>query len=328
MPLGPVRDKVLYGILQKRAGVHPYSLVRWVVGVAFTVGVALLPLLDVIRFDLWGGNHVYLGEQRPLLDVLRAFAFPFLAVNIAIVLVTRLLGRYLCGFVCPVGSLARFAEWARFRTRKGQRQFLAPLFVLLVCALMAAITFSFWVDWRVFADGSALAIALSSLFLGGTTLVLFGTVQVLGLRFCRDWCPSGVYFAALGHQTVNGIEFAHPETCTDCKACERVCPVDLEPRDMAGGPYRGGLGFYGDGMSNFALCLRCGDCVIACEGANARRGDPLPLRMGHLAPQAREHRDGVRETPPAGAAPARRKSAGPERAGAPREGAACRSQES
>lgn len=83
---------------------------RWVIGIAFTVGVALLPLLDVIRFDLWGGRHVYLGQERPLIEVLRAFAFPSLAINIAIVPATRLVGRYPCGFVYPVGCLARFAE--------------------------------------------------------------------------------------------------------------------------------------------------------------------------------------------------------------------------
>lgn len=307
MPVGELRDRILYGILHRRGGIHPYALVRWVIGIGFTIGIALLPLLDVIRFDLWGGRHVFLGEQRPLIDVLRAFAFPFLAVNIAILLVTRLLGRYLCGFVCPVGSLARFAEWARFTTRRGTRQYLAPLFVLASCTLLAAITFSFWVDWRVFRDGSPLAIGVSTSFLLSMALGLFGICQWLGLRFCREWCPSGVYFAALGHTSSNGIEFAHPESCTDCGACAKVCPVDLEPRAMAGGPYRGGLGLYGDSMSNFANCLRCGDCVIACEGANARRDEPLPLRMGFLDQRAREHRNGVRAVPEAGLAPDRRR---------------------
>ena len=308
MPVGLLRDKILYGILHKRRGVHPYALIRWVIGIGSTVAIALLPLLDILRFDLWDGRHHVLGEPSTFIETLRAFAFPFLALNIAIVLVTRLVGRYLCGFVCPVGSLARFAEWARFTTRKGTRQYLAPLFVLSSCTVLAAITFNFWVDWHVFVEGSPLAIGISATFFASMALGLFGICQWLGLRFCREWCPSGVYFAVLGHRSVNGIEFAHPETCTDCGACAKVCPVDLEPRSMAGGAYRPGLGLYGDGMSNFANCLRCGDCVIACEGANARVDEALPLRMGFLDEPAREHRNDVRATPPPGRAPARRRA--------------------
>lgn len=256
----------------------------------FTLGIAALPAFGVIRFDLWGGNHVYLGERLGLVEVAKAFAFPFLGVNILIVIASRLVGRYLCGFVCPWGAIARIAEWLTWNERKRKHRWVGTTTLLLFSLTMAAITFSFWVDWRVFRDGSPLAIGLSAGFILVTTLVLHVGGLKIGMGFCKDWCPSGLYFAVLGPETQNGIEFSSPDHCTDCKACDRVCPVDLLPREMSGGAHRDGTGFYPDGMSNFSLCIRCGDCVKVCEATTEKNEGPVPLRMGFLPEGARESR--------------------------------------
>jgi polyferredoxin len=288
MPVGRKREKVLYGLGRKRGSVHRYTWIRWGVGVLATVGVVLLPALDVLRFDLWGGRHVWLGEQMSFQEVAKAFAFPFLAINIAIILASRLAGRYLCGFVCPIGSLSRLFEWFRFENHRGHMRFLALFGGLALCALLVVTTFSFWIDWRVFAEGSPAWIGASAVALVGGTVVLWEGLRRLGLRFCRDYCPSGVYFAVLGPKSSFGVEFAHPDACTDCHACEATCPMDLMPREMSGGAYREGRGFYPEAMSNFALCIRCGDCVAACEGTTARNQTPTPLRLGFLPPDARD----------------------------------------
>lgn len=286
MPLGTMRVKVLRGVARGRGRPHRYTIVRWIVATVTTIGIALLPILDVLRFDLWNGQHVYLGQQLDFATVARRFAFPFLFVNIAIVLVSRFLGRYLCGFACPYGALARLAEWTH--SEQPRLRFVGgPRGVIFAASLLlAAITFSFWIDWRVFVQGTALARTLSGAFLLGTTVALYAAASQLGLAFCRDWCPSGVYFAVLGHETNAGIAFAHPESCTACGACEKVCPMDLEPRDLASGASRPGNGLYPDGLSNHAQCIRCGDCVVACEQVTARKDEPTPLVLGWLPSSA------------------------------------------
>jgi polyferredoxin len=283
MPLGRNREKTLHGLATKRGTVHRYTWIRWAVAVVFTAAIAALPLTGTLRFDLWSGRHMYLGEELDFVTVAKRFAFPFLGVNVLIIVATRFLGRYLCGFVCPYGSLARLAEWLRFREVKRKRtQLIRMAGMLSICLTLAAITFSFWVDWRVFVEGSALALTLSSVFLFGMTFALYGSVMWLGLHFCHEWCPSGVYFALLGPETKNGIEFAHPETCTECKACEVVCPMGLPPTEMASAP-RSGAGLYPDWMSNDSLCIRCGDCVAVCEDATRRHEVATPLEMGWLS---------------------------------------------
>lgn len=280
------RSKTLFGLGAKRGRLHRYTAVRWSLGIALTIAVALLPITGTLRFDFWAGNNSYLGESVGWVEAAKAFAFPFLGINIAILLASRFLGRWLCGFVCPIGNLNRLAEWARWRRKKGGARFLGGSVVFLACALLAAITFSFWVDWRVFAEGSVVARSLAGAFLLGTTGVLFFTVSSLGMRFCRDYCPSGVYFAVLGPTSATGVEFVNPEECTDCHACESVCPVDLKPRELIGGEPRPGTGFYPDGLSGLANCLRCGDCIAVCEETTGEETGPTPLRLGPLSKEA------------------------------------------
>ena len=191
MPLGQDRERILYRLLSRVRGIHRYTLWRWAVGVVFTIGIALLPITRTLRFDLWRGEHYWLGERVDIVGTAKAFVFPFLFVNIAIILVTRWIGRYLCGFVCPVGSLARLSEWSRYEKGGRFRRLVGAPAILALCILMGAITFSFWVDWRVFVDGSPLAKSLSGGFLAAMILGLYGLTHHVGLRFCRDWCPSG-----------------------------------------------------------------------------------------------------------------------------------------
>lgn len=289
MVLGDKRIRALYGILHKSKSMHRYTRWRWIVGIVATIGVALLAWTKTMRFDLWGGEHYYLGERVSLIQAARGFAFPFLAVNIVIILTSRISGRYLCGFVCPVGSLSRLGEWARFTERRAAHRIVAPIVIFVASLVMTAITFSFWVNWRVFQDGSSLAMGISALFLVGGTASLFLLISRAGMGFCHDWCPSGAYFAVLGQETVNGVAF-HKEACTDCGVCTTVCPMDLDPKHMSGGPRRGSSGLYADYMSNFALCIRCGDCVVGCEEIGTRGQTTSALSMGWLPADKRESR--------------------------------------
>lgn len=52
MAIGSKRIRALYGLLHKRGGWRFYSVIRWGVGILFTVMAALLPLTDMMRFDL------------------------------------------------------------------------------------------------------------------------------------------------------------------------------------------------------------------------------------------------------------------------------------
>ncbi len=280
----PQRARLLRSLARKR-NLHRYDRWRIAIGLAATVGIAALPLTGTLRLDLWGGRHMVLGEELGFAEALKAFAFPFLAINVGIILLTRLAGRYLCGFACPVGNLARLGEWTQRAHGPEEHPRIRAFGLLGLCALLAGITLSFWVDLRVFVEGSALARSISAGALFGLTGVLFLGARRLGMGFCRELCPSGIYFALLGPESKTGIEYAHPEHCTDCGVCDQVCPVDLAPRQLLEGIHEPGRGLYPEGLTSLGLCLRCGDCVRGCEGVNAKKDQELPLRLGILSEQ-------------------------------------------
>jgi polyferredoxin len=283
MTLGKLREKTLYGLWKARRTPHRYTLWRWVLGLVFTSLVLALPLSGLFHFDLWNGRHTVAGKFVSFPEAAKRFAFPFLALNIAILLATRFLGRYLCGFACPVGNLARLFEWARTRREQLRR---ARVVCALVCLLLSYAVLAFWVDARVLWRGDAAWRCGAWTFLLVTTLGLYELSRRVGLSFCQRWCPSGIYFAVLAHEGPTGIELAHPRACTECGVCDRVCPMNLQPRALASSTPSQDRGWYGDTFSNSALCIRCGDCVAACEGVQAKtsRGDDalVPLRMGFL----------------------------------------------
>ncbi|MCP3916480.1 MAG: hypothetical protein GY711_13060 [bacterium] len=285
MPLGKAREKILNKLARGKS-THRYTSWRWIVALVGTGGVSLLSLTNTLRFDFWGGKHYYLGQEMSLVEVTKAFAFPFLAINILIAVASRSVGRYLCGFGCPVGALSRLGDWSRWQVNSRKHVLMRLLGVLGASLILAVITFGFWVDWRVFVHGSTEAQLIAGGFLLGLVGVLFVGAYWAGLRFCREWCPSGVYFALLGPETYNAIELSTPETCIDCKVCDRVCPMDLTPRNLGSDVPRGAAGFYPAALSNYSLCIRCGDCVKVCDAVTEKQEGPTPLTMGFLSKEA------------------------------------------
>lgn len=282
------RSRTLFGLSVRRGRLHRYSIYRWIVGIVFTAAVSALPFTGLMRLDVLGGENSVGGEVTPTLVAVRTFAFVFLGINIGIILASRFLGRWLCGFVCPVGSMNRFAEWVRWRTRKLKLRALGGLGIFAACFALANVAVAFFI-----APGSLLAApprvqaaiaAVVFAIAGG----LFAIVHFLGMRFCREFCPSGVYFAVLGPKSATGVEFAHPENCTDCGACTAVCPVYLEPKHILDDKPREGMGFYPDGLTNLANCLRCGDCVTVCESTVPEENTPLRMGLIQMAEEASE----------------------------------------
>jgi ferredoxin len=84
----------------------------------------------------------------------------------------------------------------------------------------------------------------------------FLVLIVLATRpFCRAFCPLGALWSMTHRLALARVEFTGHEICTDCGACERACPLDLELPHEAGGPD----------------CIACGDCITACKLGGIRR---------------------------------------------------------
>lgn len=87
-------------------------------------------------------------------------------------------------------------------------------------------------------------------------LAFFLILMVLSSRpFCRTFCPLGAIYGMISYLSLARI-VVDKTACTECRRCDKVCPVDLDVMNEAGDPE----------------CIACGECVSACpSGAIERR---------------------------------------------------------
>lgn len=251
-----------------------------------------VPLLGLARFDLSGGEHIALfarvDARRALIAVGTAIA-AFYAVTF---LINIPAGRMFCGFGCPVGQLSRFGDEIDVYAREPGRRRRSWLRLVGFAAMLSLSVLLWWTSPLVFlaADPRAAALAVAAWLVVTGAAVAHARWWRWG--FCRHACPIGLYYSVVQTSALVGIDYDPIATCTDCGACEGICPVHLDPRHLDGllaAP--GGLAFAGLPAKNY--CLHCGACVDICEHMTRKTGDAPP--MGFRRPSS--HATG-REGPP------------------------------
>jgi cytochrome c oxidase accessory protein FixG len=180
---------------------------------------------------------------------------------------TVVLGRIWCGWFCPQTIFNDLAELVGERVRK---QLSAPMARLLehLTALVIAKLIAFNLFCWFMSPGQVLSNLLNftahplifSVFL---IMTLFGYLNLILVKrsFCRSYCPYGRIQTALMDQGTLNLAFldATRERCLKCRACVKVCPMDIDIRN----------GFQIE-------CIGCGRCIDACRGVMER----LPSGVG------------------------------------------------
>ena len=204
----------------------------------------------------------------------------------AVLVLTLAFGRVFCGWICPLGALGE--GMAALGRRLGIRPLRVPPEVdrplrWLKGAVLVGITLWAWrtgtLAWRDF-DPWVAWMHLSAGWEGVTERpwaygILVGAVLLASLKVERFWCR---YLCPLGALLVPFQRLAWwkvartPGRCIRCGACDRACPVGLEP--------------LGTERVLSGECLACGRCVCACPAPGALaftgvQGRTLsPLRLG------------------------------------------------
>jgi ferredoxin-type protein NapH len=196
---------------------------------------------------------------------------PFYTLGI-LSLVGVLVGRLACGWLCPFGwfqelayDLGRRLRWPTWRV--SDRHLWLPYAFLFVLVFIAPLlTLEPWfsklcpvgtlqaaIPWVVIDPG--LRLQIGTLYV--VKLIILAAFVVWMVRtkrpFCRFVCPLGAIWSPFNR--VSTLHLAVDEArCTECGACERVCPVDIR--------------IYEDVSS--MRCIRCAECVRACPEAAIR----------------------------------------------------------
>ena len=167
--------------------------------------------------------------------------FPYVAIGTT-VLLGVLIGRMLCGWVCPFGFLQDLVH--KIPTRK----FELPSWTSYVkYAVLVLTVFLFPFLWgestqlsfcRV-CPSSALQVTIPYLVEGGTwtvtTYVKLGLlVGVVGLAivaersFCKVFCPIGAFLAPLNYLSFWKVRWPTSD-CLACQQCDAACPTNVDP---------------------------------------------------------------------------------------------------
>ncbi len=198
----------------------------------------------------------------------------------AVLLITILLRRAFCGYMCPIGAIS---EWLQSGARRlGIKEYkvghrldraLASLkYVLLVVILVLT-----WIEaeliFRTFDPCYALLsrhgedITFWAYVVAGS--IVFASLLII-MPFCRYFCPLAAVlnpFSRFGLTKVRKDD----DVCTGCGECEQSCPMAIPVGQMS--------------TVNSARCMSCFNCVEVCKtdattaltwgpGSNAKRTWP------------------------------------------------------
>ena len=198
------------------------------------------------------------------------FRFSYYITGI-LILLGVLLGRFICGFLCPFGwfqELLHKIPTPKLSTRrlKPLRYLKYAILLVMVVLLPALITNDLGMGNPFFCKylcpqgvlegaiplalvNNGIRAALGKLFtwkLG--ILITVAVLSVLFYRpFCKWLCPLGAFYALFNRVSLLQMQ-VDKNKCVSCGKCARACKMDV---DVTKHP-------------NHTECIRCGMCVKAC----------------------------------------------------------------
>lgn len=204
------------------------------------------------------------------------FNFSFYAVGFLLA-VGVLLGRFVCGWLCPFGlvqELFHKIPSPKFKLWRWLKLVKYAVLIIFVIVLPVAVTDYVGLGKPAFCQ----YICPSGTLLGGLPLLaahpelksaiggLFSLKMVILIAviagcvlvyrfFCKVLCPLGAIYGLLNKFSVYRLE-VDGGRCVNCGACARACKMEVDPVRSP----------------DSAECIRCGVCAAACRQGAIRLG--------------------------------------------------------
>ena len=212
------------------------------------------------------------------------FSFSYYVTGF-LILLGVLLGRFICGFLCPFGWLQDLLH--KIPSRKLPTKKLKPLtylkyvVLLLTVILLPALVvndvgmgdpfFCKYICPQGVLEGAiplaavdqGIRSALGTLFSWKlAVLIAIVVLAVLFYRpFCKWICPLGAFYGLMNKVSLLGIK-VDQHKCVSCGTCAAACKMDVAITESP----------------NSTECIRCGKCISACPtcAVSFRYGLDLP----------------------------------------------------
>lgn len=208
------------------------------------------------------------------------FKFAFYVAGF-LVLVGALVGRFVCGWLCPFGLIQDLLHKIPFpkkiKTFRGDKLLRKLKYVILV--VFVILLPLYWVD--IIGQGSPYFCKLicpAGTLEGGLPLVLLNPSMrsaigwlyawknvllavtvflsiIIYRPFCKYICPLGAIYSVFNPISVFKYRVDNNK-CTHCGACARVCKMQIDPSQTP----------------NHLECIRCGQCKKVCAAGAISSG--------------------------------------------------------
>ncbi len=218
--------------------------------------------MDIAKMTLFlAGIPLRIDQFYLVLVVILLFVSVFL-------LVTAILGRVWCGWLCPQTVFNDLAELLgrtfRVQASPAATRVVEHLVALVIAKLIAFNLFCWFMAPRQAAENLLQFSNHPLMFVTFLLLTLFGYLNLILVKrsFCRSYCPYGRFQTALMDAGTLNLSFLEEtrDRCLRCNACVRTCPMDIDIRE----------GFQIE-------CISCGRCIDACRAVMERKPDGLGL---------------------------------------------------
>lgn len=189
-------------------------------------------------------------------------------------IIGTLLGRVVCGFLCPFGLIQEILHKIPFpkkiKTFRGDRILRYFKYVILLVFVILLPMFAVdaagggspwfckWICPAGTLEGGIPLIALNPplqdaigfLFTWKSVILIVTVVAsiIIYRPFCKYICPLGAIYALFNKVSIYRYH-VDPIKCTNCRECEQVCPMNIKPETEV----------------NHPECIRCGKCKQTCR---------------------------------------------------------------
>ncbi|MCR4595052.1 MAG: 4Fe-4S binding protein [Clostridiales bacterium] len=198
------------------------------------------------------------------------FKFPYYVLGL-LLFFGAIMGRLVCGFLCPFGFLQdllyKIPFFKKIKTFKGDKilrylKYFVLVFLVIILPIFVKLTpfFCKYLCPSGTLSGILLAFSDTKLFeLFGSHFAwkacMLGIIVLLSIiifrPFCKYLCPLGAIYGLCNKVSVFKME-CDSSKCINCKKCYNVCDMCVDPSKTP----------------NSAECIRCGKCIDVC-GENA-----------------------------------------------------------
>ncbi|MDA8430447.1 MAG: 4Fe-4S binding protein [Geobacteraceae bacterium] len=236
------------------------------------VTALLLPFVTIagnpfLRMDI-AGMTLFLAGIPLRIDQFYLVLLVVLLGVVSFLLVTTVLGRVWCGWLCPQTVFNDLMDVVtrRFKTTVPVSVVrpLEHLSALILAKLIAFNMFCWFMppgqvvtDLLHLSDHRFMVVIFLVMTLCG-----YLNLMLIKRSFCRSYCPYGRFQTALMDAGTLNLSFLEEtrERCVRCNACVRSCPMGIDIRN----------GFQVE-------CIGCGRCIDACRAVMEKKPDGLGL---------------------------------------------------